>query len=421
MTNVKDAFSNISSAHESGNATTAPTKSSSPPKSTTKPSSGTSGVAISYDKTTPPTIGCEDIVLDLQHKLIEAYQPQLAGIRYANIFGYLETENKGDAAIWSAQQILLSMFGITSMEACRFIDEGCDTELFKSKLDAHAPRAAILMAGGGNFNDYYHTDHPARLKMIEQFKNYPIRAFPQSIHMTKEDTIKWTEKTFESAKDLQVCARDKPSFEWLQKEFGQQAKNVTPMKTRHIMTPDIAFMFGSRPDIREKTEKTHDIYILARDDKEVSAGASNLEAGNGTLPLSPTLNATYLKIDWELIKTPGIDESTTKDPVTGEKTTTARENGKDQRAWAKAMHGFEMLAQAEFVITDRLHGHIMSTILGVPHVLMDSKLKKNIYFHDTWTKDCGCTRVADNFDEATEFARMFFEEKKQRELESGGK
>jgi hypothetical protein len=31
-----------------------------------------------------------------------------------------ETENKGDAAIWSAQQILLSMMGITFMETCRY-------------------------------------------------------------------------------------------------------------------------------------------------------------------------------------------------------------------------------------------------------------------------------------------------------------
>jgi hypothetical protein len=44
---------------------------------------------ISYDKTTPPTVGCEDIVHDLQQRIIEAYQQQLKGIRYANVYGYL--------------------------------------------------------------------------------------------------------------------------------------------------------------------------------------------------------------------------------------------------------------------------------------------------------------------------------------------
>ena len=95
----------------------------------------------------------------------------------------------------------------------------------------------------------------------------------------------------------------------------------------------------------------------------------------------------------------------------GSKSKVPVETGKDQRAWAKAMQGFELLASADLVITDRLHGHIMSTILGVPHILMDSKLKKNLNFHDTWTKECECTRVADSFEEAKQFARMFFAKK----------
>jgi hypothetical protein len=69
--------------------------------------------------TRAPTPGCENIVNDLQQRLIHAYQKRFEGIRYANIWGYLETENKGDAAIWSAQQILLSILGIETMEACR--------------------------------------------------------------------------------------------------------------------------------------------------------------------------------------------------------------------------------------------------------------------------------------------------------------
>lgn len=76
---------------------------------------------ISYDLSIPVATGCEDLVNDLQQRLIHAYSERLKGIRYANIWGYLETENKGDAAIWSAQQILLTMLGIETMEACRCV------------------------------------------------------------------------------------------------------------------------------------------------------------------------------------------------------------------------------------------------------------------------------------------------------------
>jgi hypothetical protein len=81
--------------------------------------SSVSNKNISFDLSTPPSYGCESLVNDLQQRIIHHYSKSLKGIRYANIWGYLETENKGDAAIWAAQQILLSMLGIETMEACR--------------------------------------------------------------------------------------------------------------------------------------------------------------------------------------------------------------------------------------------------------------------------------------------------------------
>ena len=64
-----------------------------PAPETTTPSSApektNDAVNISYDKTTPPTVGCEAIVHDLQERIIEAYQTLLEGVRYANIWGYL--------------------------------------------------------------------------------------------------------------------------------------------------------------------------------------------------------------------------------------------------------------------------------------------------------------------------------------------
>jgi exopolysaccharide biosynthesis predicted pyruvyltransferase EpsI len=83
------------------------------------------------------------------------------------------------------------------------------------------------------------------------------------------------------------------------------------------------------------------------------------------------------------------------------------ESDKNVRAWQKAMTGFELLASAEIVITDRLHGHIMSTVLGVPHIVMDSALGKNLDFVNTWTKGCKCARVARDLDEAMKIASRY--------------
>jgi exopolysaccharide biosynthesis predicted pyruvyltransferase EpsI len=385
-----------------------------------------SNVPISYDKTTPPSTGCEAVVNAAQHRLISEYQQLLKGIRYVNVWGYLETENKGDAAIWSAQQILLSMMGIETMEACRFMDKGCNMTKFTQALEDHKPNSAIIMAGGGNFNDYYWEDQPSRMEMIKHFTQVPIRAFPQSIHMTHNDRINDTKKAFLSHPNLQLAARDAPSYKWLADTF--EGEKVAPASTdlavtdgigkgevKTVLTPDIAFMWGSRPDFRINTPKEYDILILARDDKEISAGNSkSIPFGKGNLDLGGSIgNVSYWKVDWKFTPTPEIDNKE------------HREMGKNQRAWAKATEGFRMLGAANFVITDRLHGHILSTLIGTPHVVMDSKLGKNINYHDTWTKDCACTRVADNIDEAQDFAKMFFEKEKNEgrwngELVHGG-
>lgn len=205
---------------------------------------------ISFDLKTPPVAGCENLVNDLQQRLIIAYQERLKGIRYANIWGYLETENKGDAAIWSAQQILLSMLGIRTMEACRYLDKGCDLAKFTAALDEHRPHSGIIMAGGGNFNDYYWDDQPSRMKMIAEYTNTSIRAFPQSISMNKANRIKETYEAFTKHKDLQLAARDKPSHDWLVSQFDQ----VEGIQTD--LVPDIAFMWGNRSDFRHNTKKT---------------------------------------------------------------------------------------------------------------------------------------------------------------------
>jgi hypothetical protein len=116
------------------------------------------GTPVSYDLTTPPGTGCEAIVDALRVELLKAYTPLFEGLRYVNIWGYLETDNKGDAAIWIAQQILLAELGIETMVACRFAsgnwgDQLCDMVNFRKRLEEHRDHAAIVMAGGGNFNE----------------------------------------------------------------------------------------------------------------------------------------------------------------------------------------------------------------------------------------------------------------------------
>jgi exopolysaccharide biosynthesis predicted pyruvyltransferase EpsI len=46
------------------------------------------------------------------------------------------------------------------------------------------------------------------------------------------------------------------------------------------------------------------------------------------------------------------------------------------------------------VITDRLHGHILCALLGIPHVLVDDRYGKVGSFFSSWTSDLRTARFA---------------------------
>jgi exopolysaccharide biosynthesis protein PssK len=63
-----------------------------------------------------------------------------------------------------------------------------------------------------------------------------------------------------------------------------------------------------------------------------------------------------------------------------------------------------MISSGEVLVTDRLHGHIVAMLMGVPHVLVDNSYGKLRRFHETWTSDSTITYWAEDLDSALELA-----------------
>jgi pyruvyl transferase EpsO len=68
--------------------------------------------------------------------------------------------------------------------------------------------------------------------------------------------------------------------------------------------------------------------------------------------------------------------------------------------------GLRVLARGRVVITDRLHGHILSLMMGVPHVVLDNTYGKISSFHRTWTAGADGVRIAGSAAEAVALARQ---------------
>ena len=66
----------------------------------------------------------------------------------------------------------------------------------------------------------------------------------------------------------------------------------------------------------------------------------------------------------------------------------------DPMAARRVRHAVRILAGGKVVITDRLHGHILCELLGIPHVLLDTAEGKVGSFHQTFTSTSRLAKTA---------------------------
>ncbi|HKP28024.1 MAG TPA: polysaccharide pyruvyl transferase family protein, partial [Gemmatimonadales bacterium] len=68
-------------------------------------------------------------------------------------------------------------------------------------------------------------------------------------------------------------------------------------------------------------------------------------------------------------------------------------------------HGLRMLSRGGIVVTNRLHGMILSLLLGIPHFVSDTRQGKIGAFHRTWLTDAMPDVLCDSEVEALDRAR----------------
>jgi pyruvyl transferase EpsO len=77
----------------------------------------------------------------------------------------------------------------------------------------------------------------------------------------------------------------------------------------------------------------------------------------------------------------------------------------DAAANTRLARGVRQLARARVVVTDRLHVHIISLLMGKPHAVLDNSYGKIARFMATFTGNNDLTYAATSLDDAFEWAR----------------
>lgn len=320
----------------------------------------------------------------LRARIVDTYRPLLTSGTPVALVDFPDSMNSGDHAIWLGEKALLSELQIE-------VAYECSAKSYdKSAMQVAVGSGTILMHGGGNFGDIYPLYQTFRLRVLGDFPNNPVIVFSQTAMFFADETLQTSVAAFAKHRDVTIAARDALSFHVLEKWFGHVA--------RILLAPDIAIMLGP---LQRSCDPQFDILCISRMDSEgiygpalvASSGLKSLKKDRVDLGefddrLAVTVNALVgetklLLSDWYQMRVPDQQAIDAHQRLAF-----------DQRSKVWLSRAIRLLSFGRVVVTDRLHGHILCTLAGIPHVLLNNSYGKNISYFETWSRPSRLCRLA---------------------------
>jgi pyruvyl transferase EpsO len=291
--------------------------------------------------------------------------------------------NAGDAALWlAAREVLLGL-------GRRLTYQAAWSSYDPEALRAACPGGTIVLNGGGNLGDAYAGQQGTREKVLADFPGRRVVQLPQSTWFQHEENLEHMRRLIAEHGAFTLLVRDEPSLEVARRSFDGAAA-ITRV-------PDLVFALGPQ----ERTaEPTTPVLWLARHDPETPEAGDRAIDGPPLGQEPPGVQrvdwlahvageaepATAFKVARRAFRGLGGDEPVRSRIGSG---VLARTFDPLARHWTE--RGKAILSRGQVVVTDRLHGHILSLLMGIPHVVTDNRTGK---VRAVWDADTHTSQVA---------------------------
>ncbi|UII24840.1 polysaccharide pyruvyl transferase family protein [Fulvivirga maritima] len=303
----------------------------------------------------------KSIIENQQNLLYNCLSKLLSKDMKVALLDFPNHNNVGDNAIWLGEKAALKKIGVEVVYQCDIY--GFSERAMRKHL---ADKGIVLLHGGGNLGSVWPEHQRFRERIIQSLPDMTIIQLPQSVFFDNDVELKSFGNIAREHQKLHILVRDKVSFRMLHE-----------LKLNVELCPDMAFAIGAIPQVGSPKV---DVVWLSRSDHE-SAGY-NIDDTNFKIE----------KLDW-LQGEPGRYYSKFSPKITVRirrmvqrifrKSSFVRNRCWklnttffDALAQRRLNRGVRILSRGKIVVTDRLHGHIISTLLGKPQILFDNHYKK---------------------------------------------
>lgn len=316
-------------------------------------------------------------LIDALQAKIHACLAQFIGMAPLALVDFPNIRNVGDSAIWLGEMAYLARHGAGKIAyASELNDFSADA------LDARLPEGPIFIHGGGNFGDIWLGHQNFRERLLERWPGRPIIQFPQSIHYASLARAEQTARIIARHGNFTLLVRDEESLRFAQKHFECQV----------LLCPDMALCIGPL----QAPQPQIPLLAMLREDRE-KATTHDLAPYAG-MPVEDWITEPWLPV--RAAKLLGMaGELGTLDTM---RMRLGRFNAAAQQRFGR---GIRQIGRAGAIVTDRLHVHILSMLLGRPHAVLDNSYGKIANFMAAFSGGSPLTYRAKTLADAIEWAR----------------
>ena len=322
-------------------------------------------------------VSASDLIARLQAQIDACLSPFINEAPIA-LVDFPDIRNVGDSAIWLGEiTYLMQRFG----KRPDYVSRGM-RDFSPEELERRVPEGPIFIHGGGNFGDIWLGHQVFRERILERWPGRPVVQLAQSIHYGDLKRADETARIIAKHRNFTLLVRDQESMDFAGKHFD----------CRTVLCPDMAFMIGAVAAPKPRLP----VLAMLREDREKPEGIRDLSPWP-EMPVEDWITEPWLPV--RIAKSLGtLGEIGTLDKML------MRRGRFDAAARQRFSRGVNQIGRARALVTDRLHVHIISMLMGRPHAVLDNSYGKIRRFMSAFSGGTELAYVATSIKDAVEWA-----------------